>query len=127
MLTLAQITDDRAAVYSDLYKDVYGSRPRNVAFASREAFNEEWDYLVTTLEANMSREAQEQELAFKDFVTAVNIVRGTMRCGLQKAIDTLIEADELIGDVDFYGYEAVEYAYGLKYGTIAKMLAEDKS
>jgi len=126
MLTLAQITDDRAAIYSDLYKDVYGSRPRNVVFASREAFNEEWDYLEGALERNMEREAQEQALAMEQFVTAVNIVRGTMRCGLQKAIDTLIEADAAL-DVDFYGYEEVEYAYGLKYGSIKKMLDEDKS
>jgi len=38
------------SVYADLYKDVYGFRPRGVEFASIQDFDDDYAYLVKKLE-----------------------------------------------------------------------------
>ena len=130
MLTLRDInaaTNSRDGdIYSDLYKDVYGSRPRYVQFGSIEEFNAEFEYLVNRLNEQNEEERVQHARNFTAFVERVQetmqIVQGTTR---ERAIEIIAEAEGIRdADFDFYGLEILEHELNLKYGSIARWLSE---
>jgi hypothetical protein len=123
MLTLSEInalTDTYAGdVYSDLYKDVYGFRPRNCTFVSVEAFDAEWEYLVNRLDEQQHQEKKQQEISRELFELRVNdtmeLVRGIDRA---RAIEIIADAEGELDQMEWYGYESLEYHFGLGFGYI---------
>lgn len=132
MLTLSDInaiTNSKDGdIYSDLYKDVYGSRPRQIEFVSIEEFDEDYEYLVRRLDAKMAEEEVAQKRNFDDFVCRIHgimqIVQGSTR---EHAVE-IIAAAEGIGKNEFevYGLESLEFKFNLKFGSIAQWLSEEK-
>ncbi len=131
-LTLADIdamfpeTKD-GSLYSDLYKDVYGSRPRYVTFVSMQEFDEDFAYLSDQLDKQIEAERFEQERNFKDFVARVDetmkLVEGSTR---NRAVEIIADAEGLSADeLSFYGYEVLEYELGIKFGSIKQWLTEE--
>lgn len=131
ILTLADInamfpeTKD-GSLYSDLYKDVYGSRPRYVTFVSMQEFEEDFAYLNMQAERQISEEKIEQHYNFEAFVARVNetmqIVQGTTH---QRAVEIIAEAEGCTADdLNFYGYEVLEHELGIKYRSIKQWLSE---
>ena len=131
-LTLADIdamfpeTKD-GSLYSDLYKDVYGSRPRYVTFVSMQEFDEDFAYLNMQAERQISEEKVEQHYNFEAFVARVNetmqIVEGSTRA---RAVEIIADAEGLSADeLSFYGYEVLEYELGIKFGSIKQWLTEE--
>ena len=130
MLTLRDInaaTNSRDGdIYSDLYKDVYGSRPRYAQFESVEEFDKDFEFLVNRLNEQNEREAIEQQENFAGFVARVEetmqIVQGTTR---ERAIEIIADAHGIRpADFEFYGLEILEHELNLKYGSIAKWVSE---
>lgn len=130
MLTLRDInaaTNSRDGdIYSDLYKDVYGSRPRHAQFESVEEFDKDFEFLVNRLNEQNEREAIEQQKNFAGFVARVEetmqIVQGTTR---ERAIEIIAEAEGIRpAEFEFYGLEILEHELNLKYGSIAKWVSE---
>jgi hypothetical protein len=130
MLTLSDIntvTNSRDGdIYSDLHKDVYGSRPRGTTFESLEEFNEDFDFLAKCLEGQLAKERVQKARNFDAFVKRVEetmkIVAGTTR---ERAIEIIAEAEGIRKDeFDFYGLEILENELNLKYGSIIKWLSE---
>jgi len=130
MLTLRDIntaTNSRDGdIYSDLYKDVYGSRPRYAQFESVEEFDKDFEFLVNRLNEQSAQEAIEQQENFADFVTRVEetmqIVQG---CTRERAIEIIADAHGISADeFNFYGLESLEYKFDLKFGSIARWLSE---
>ena len=72
MLTLADINRETNSkdgdIYSDLYKDVYGSRPRYARFESVNEFDADFRYLVKQLNDQNRAEKIRQKRNFDDFV-----------------------------------------------------------
>lgn len=114
-------------IYSDLYKDVYGSRPRYAQFVSVKEFDADYRRLVKQLNDQNKREAFQQARNFEDFVCRVDgiqqMVQGASR---ERAIEIIADAEGISKDeFDFYGLEVLEYTFNLKYGSIAKWLSEE--
>jgi hypothetical protein len=131
ILTLADInamfpeTKD-GSLYSDLYKDVYGSRPRYVTFVSMQEFDEDFAYLSMKLDRQMDEEKVDQHYNFESFVERVRdimqIVHGTTH---QRAVEIIAEAEGFsVDDLSFYGYEVLEHELGIKYRSIKQWLSE---
>ncbi len=130
MLTLSDINrltnSHDGDIYSDLYKDVYGSRPRYAKFESIEEFDEDFEYLVNRLNEQNAQEAEQQARNFDDFVCRVDgimqMVQGSTR---ERAVEIIADAEGISEDeFKFYGLEALEYKFDLKYGSIARWLSE---
>ena len=130
MLTLSDIntlTNSKDGdIYSDLYKDVYGSRPRYAKFESIEEFDEDYEFLVKRLNEKMEQEREEQIVNFAYFETHVEEVQEIMNnCTRERAIEAIAEANGIDKEeFDFYGLESLEYKFDLKYGSIAQWLSE---
>jgi hypothetical protein len=130
MLTLSDInalTNSKDGdIYSDLYKDVYGSRPRYAQFRDLEEFQDDYDFLCNKLDEQIESEAEYQQIYFAKFVARVEetmqIVQGTTR---ERAIEIIAEAEGIrAAEFEFYGLEILEHELNLKYGSIARWLSE---
>ena len=130
MLTLSDInalTNSKDGdIYSDLYKDVYGSRPRYAQFRDLEEFQDDYDFLCNKLDEQIESEAEYQQIYFAKFVARVEetmqIVQGTTRA---RAIEIIAEAEGIrAAEFEFYGLEILEHELNLKYGSIARWLSE---
>lgn len=129
MLTLSDIdtltNSHDGSIYSDLYKDVYGSRPRHAQFASIEEFDADYEYLVKKLDKQMEEEKQQQvinrerfELRIKD---TMELVSGINRV---RAIEIIADAEGELEELEWYGYERLEYLFDLGYGYIKSTMQE---
>ena len=130
MLTLSDInalTNSKDGdIYSDLYKDVYGSRPRYAQFRDLEEFQDDYDFLCNKLDEQIEQQQVEQARNFDEFVARVEetmqIVEGATR---ERAIEIIADAEGISEDeFDFYGLEILEHELNLKYGSIARWLSE---
>jgi hypothetical protein len=127
MLTLRDInaaTNSRDGdIYSDLYKDVYGFRPRYSEFVSTEEFDADFEALINMLNRKQSDEAAAQARNFVKFVERVEktmqLVQGTDRV---RAIEIIADAEGELEDMEFYGYERLEWTFNLKFGSIKNFL-----
>ena len=129
MLTLSDINaatnSHDGDVFSDLFKDVHGFRPRGgfAEFDSLEAFDAEFERLVKQLEIQETEQAAIQARNFTKFVARIDetmqLVQGIDRV---RAIEIIADADGELEDMRFYGYERLEWSYDLKYGSIKQWL-----
>ena len=130
MLTLADINAATKSkdgdIYSDLYKDVYGSRPRYAQFASVEEFDADYERLVKRLSEQLAEEKVQQARNFEDFMRRVDgIMRTVMGSDRADAVRILCAAEGIDEEeFAFYGLESLEYKFDLKYGSIARWLSE---
>jgi hypothetical protein len=129
MLTLSDIdtlTKSRdGSIYSDLYKDVYGSRPRGTTFQSIEEFDRNFSHLSKMLDEQIREEEIVQKRNFAEFVCRVDSIMGLVKnCFDNAAAVAIIAEAEGINDEEmrFYGWEILENRLDLKYGSIKKWL-----
>ena len=129
MLTLSDIdtlTKSRdGSIYSDLYKDVYGSRPRGITFQSIEEFDRNFSHLSKMLDKQIDEEKIVQDRNFAEFVCRVEGIMGLVKnCFDNAAAVAIIAEAEGIDDEEmrFYGWEILENRLDLKYGSIKKWL-----
>jgi hypothetical protein len=123
MLTLRDINELTKShdgdIYSDLYKDVYGSRPRYATFESMEDFDADFERLVERLNEQQDEEAKQQVINRERFEQRVKdtmaLVHGADRA---RAIEIIADADGELEDMKFYGYERLEWCYDLGFGYI---------
>jgi hypothetical protein len=123
MLTLRDINELTKShdgdIYSDLYKDVYGSRPRYAQFESMEEFDADFERLVERLNEQQDEEAKQQVINRERFEQRIKdtmaLVQGADRA---RAIEIIADADGELEDMKFYGYERLEWCYDLGFGYI---------
>jgi hypothetical protein len=129
MLTLRDINELTKShdgdIYSDLYKDVYGSRPRYAQFESMEEFDADFERLVERLNEQQDEEAKQQVINRERFEQRVKdtmaLVQGVDRT---RAIEIIADADGELEDMKFYGYERLEWCYDLGFGYIKTTMQE---
>jgi hypothetical protein len=114
-------------IYSDLYKDVYGSRPRGKLFESIEAFDDDMKYLSIQLDQEIAREKSEKEARWVEFLERIDTIKQlVVGCDTERAVKIIAESEEISDEeLSFYGWEKLEWELGLKYGSIKTFLAED--
>ena len=129
MLTLCDINkltnSHDGDIFSDLFKDVCGYRPRGTLaqFESIEAFDAEFKRLAKSLDAQIEEEAQAKELAKAKFELRLSeIMVAVSNVDRANAIRLLAQAEGYEEDLDWYGYEKVEYEFNLPYGYIKTTL-----
>jgi hypothetical protein len=129
MLTLRDINELTKShdgdIYSDLYKDVYGSRPRYAQFESMEDFDADYERLVVRLNEQMDEEAKQQVINRERFEQRVketmSLVRGINRA---RAIEIIADAEGELESMEFYGYERLEWCFDLGFGYIKTTMQE---
>ena len=132
MITLRDInalTNSKdGCIFSDLYKDVYGSRPSaDYRFESIDAFDADMVYLSDKLDRQIAQEAVTQQNNFYEFVCQVDDMQKVMNnCTRERAIEHIAFGEGISKkEFDFYGLEILENELNLKFGSIAKWLSEE--
>jgi hypothetical protein len=107
--------EQASAIWWDLYKDVYGVRPRGVDTSNwtLEGFNAQINALSIALEEQMSTEAVEQEAAIARFEKRILETGSPDR---QTAIRQIMEDSGLGDDL---GY--IEFRFNLPFGYLKGM------
>lgn len=129
MLTLRDINaatnSHDGDIYSDLYKDVYGSRPRYATFESMEDFDADYERLVVRLNEKMDEEKKQQLINRERFEQRIKetmeLVVGTDRA---RAIEIIADAEDELENMKFYGYERLEWCFDLGFGYIKTTMQE---
>lgn len=106
------------ATYSDLHKDVYGFRPRNVHFETQEAFDAEYERLVKQLDVVMDEERLAKVRAIK---TLKQRLRGMMRDHNIDLVTALQWDFDAMGCDGWYGWEDYCYTLGIGFALDRKM------
>ena len=102
--------------YSDLYKDVYGFRPRGAYVAwthmSDEEKQKEWDFLCSRLDAIIDERKEEEALAIVEFE---KLVGKTMTAGApdrETALRWIMDASDCGGDWEYLCFHChLPYGY----------------
>lgn len=112
-------------IYSDLYKDVYGFRPRYATFESLAAFDADYEYLVNKLSEQLAEENIEKAARFAEFLDRIDTIQQVVvGCDRARAVNLLADAEGIEADeLKFYGFEVLEYRLGLRYGSVKEYLA----
>lgn len=129
MLTLSDINkltnSHDGDIYSDLYKDVYGCRPRYAQFVSIEEFDKDYEYLVNRLNEQLAEEKIEQEANMVEFQARVADTMILCNCDRERAIMIIADAEGIDEEeFNFYGLESLEYKFGLQYGSLKRWISE---
>lgn len=129
MLTLSDINavtnSHDGDIYSDLYKDVYGSRPRYAQFESIEDFDKDFEFLVNRLNEQNAQEKIEQEANMVEFQARVADTMILCNCDRERAIMIIADAEGIDEEeFNWYGLESLEYKFGLEFGSLKRWIAE---
>ena len=126
MLTLSNIntaTNSRDGdIFSDLHKDVYGFRPRYVTFESLEAFDAEYERLVTQLSEQIDEDKIRQDANMDKFAQRVMETMELCNCDQRRAVEIIADAEGELEDYKFYGPERLEWKFDLKFGSIKQAI-----
>ena len=116
------ITAMQYGVYSDLYKDVYGVRPRGSAssFLSKADYDREFASLCEQLEAELAMGAEIEAAAVKALHDRIDQARDLGAISDQMAMQWILDAEDI--DVSDRDYDYADYCLGLPYGTVAGFL-----
>lgn len=106
-----------AETWYDLYKDVYGFRPRSIDTSNwtLDRFNAEMDQLVTELKQVEQEEAMRKELDINRFELRIQALMQHGARNREMAIRWLDEAYETNGNTEY-----LEWNLGLPYGYLTK-------
>lgn len=128
MLTLSQINEVTNSkdgdIYSDLYKDVYGSRPRYAQFASVEEFDKDYEYLVNKLSEKIDEDAIRQSANLEEFKLRVAETMLLCNCDKVRAVEIIADAEGELENLEFYSYERLEWYFDIKFGAIKQWMTE---
>lgn len=122
MITLSDIdnmfpqTRD-GSVYSDLYKDLYGTRPRNLAFKDIQDFQESWNALSRQLEDQLEEERVSSMAARDQFDHSLNLLRQYFPQATQLDIMRYLADANGCYDDGVYDWEYLDYKLNLATGT----------
>jgi hypothetical protein len=109
-------------VFSDLYKDVNGFRPRGHEFYAPETTDERrqeiWDFYCEQLDREMTAEREREGRATTDFEDRVAGLLAVGAGDRETAIRWLMDAEDVDGDVGYF-----EYKLGLPAGYLMKEAA----
>jgi hypothetical protein len=133
---LSQEFNELASIYSDLYKDVYGFRPRAMAlcacdYPSHDALFESMSHLRRMMDGLnayaptvFDAEERQREACVKSFekTIAANISYGARN--RSDAIAWICDSYDVQNNNSTYGWEHLEYLLDIPFGYIQKSLKE---
>lgn len=130
MLTLSDINyitkSKDGDIYSDLYKDIYGYRPRGHEFKSVEAFDREMECLSKQLHLQLEEDRTRKADRWNAFLARVEETKRLIsNIDTRRAVEIIAEAEGIDKEeLSFYGWEVLEYELGLNYDSIKTFLKD---
>jgi hypothetical protein len=125
MFTLADINtvtnSNDGDIFSDLYKDVYGFRPRYVRFASIEEFDARYTELCS-VSMQLDEDRIRQAANMEKFADRVRETMELCNCDQRRAVEIIADAEGELEDYEFYGPERLEWVFDLKFGSIKQVI-----
>ena len=103
--------------YSDMFKDVYGSRPRGYTWVTVEEFEADFDRLDKQWAENEAHESAVQVANLVALELRISNLIETGAADRGAAIRWLNQAEDTDGDTSY-----LEYKLNVPYGTLEKML-----
>jgi hypothetical protein len=126
MLTLADINtltnSHDGDIYSDLYKDVYGSRPRYARFESVKDFDQDFNRLSKMLSEILDEDRVRQAANLDKFFERVLETMQLCNCDQYRAIEIIADAEDELEAFQWYGYERLEWCFDLRFGSIKEAI-----
>lgn len=126
MLTLMDINEVTNSkdgdLFSDLYKDVHGFRPRYIRFNSIEHFDECYTNLCAELSMQIEADKIRQAANLEKFMERVHETMQLCNCDSTRAIEIIADAEGELEEYKWYGFERLEWHFDLKYGSIKQWL-----
>ena len=126
MLTLSDINRETNSkdgdIYSDLYKSVYGCRPRYTQFESVDDFNSGYEFLIQQLNAHLDETANRQAANLEQFAERVRETMELCNCDQRRAVEIIADAEGELDEYNWYGPERLEWHFDLKYGSIKQVI-----
>lgn len=126
MLTLADInaaTNSKDGdIFSDLYKDVHGFRPRYIRFNSVEHFDECYTNLCAELSMQLDEDRVRQAANLEKFAQRVMETMELCNCDQRRAVEIIADAEGELDEYKWYGPERLEWLFDLKYGSIKQAI-----
>jgi len=108
--------EELLTLISDLYKDVYGCRPRGIfSDCTVEELRAEFDSLCESNERKMAEDAQMEAEAAEEFEKRVSETIAMGAGDRETALRWIFEADDLMEVVGIYGGTYATYSLGLPY------------
>ena len=105
------ILEQLGSIFSDMYKDAYGVRPRGISthLWDEAKFRRELDFLESEISKNMRQQEEQEATSAQDFEDRVrNICGGQLTRA--EAIQQIMQADGA------YDFDHLEFINGLAYG-----------
>ena len=128
MLTLSQINEVTNSkdgdIFSDLYKDVYGFRPRNMTFESIDTFDAYYTELCAELSMQIDEDRIRQQANLEKFKERVAETMLLCNCDKVRAVEIIADAEDEADAYKWYGAERLEWCFDLKFGALKEWLAE---
>ena len=127
MITLSEIntlTNSKdGSIFSDLYKDVYGSRPGgDYRFESIDAFDADFEYLSAKLDKQIDEDKIRQAANMEKFAQRVMETMELCNCDQRRAVEIIADAEGELDAYKFYGPERLEWVFDLKFGSIKQAI-----
>lgn len=128
MLTLSDIntlTNSKDGdLFSDLFKDVCGFRPRGTLaqFESLDAFDAEYKRLAQELSRQLDEDRVRQAANVDKFFERVSETMQLCSCDQVRAIEIIADAEGEAEEFKWYGYERLEWHFNLPYGSIKQVI-----
>ena len=126
MLTLSDIntvTNSKDGdIFSDLYKDVHGFRPRYITFASIEEFDARYTELCAELSMQIDEDKIRQAANLEKFADRVRETMELCNCDQRRAVEIIADAEGELDEYKWYGTERLEWHFDLKYGSIKQAI-----
>jgi hypothetical protein len=112
---------------SDLYKDVYGSRPRGYDFQSW-SFQELQDFVDDLIEMNdnqIEAEKAHEDQCVAEFRKKFEAIMEEQGQGYHKALEWMFDGFIAEEGFDYYSIEMFEYYHGISYTELGHKIKKD--
>lgn len=111
-----------AAIYSDVYKDTFGCRPRgSFEFASEEAFNAEMDNLSGMVGAQIEEDRAYAKKALADLFAQLDKMVADFCIDKGTALRWVLQAESDEDEIEFYGLDGFCYERGIEFSEAPRL------
>lgn len=93
-----------ASLYSDMYKDAYGFRPRHIIFESKETFKKAIEDLGREISLQIEEEEAQEKICIEKLESKISQTMDVCKCSWKRAFEILMEAEN-----DVYSNSDVEH------------------
>lgn len=88
------IHPETLSIYSDMYKEVYGVRPRSINFTTEEELKKHMNELQENIDVDIAARKEKEKESLIKFKTKIEEIKTTCKCGWIRAFEYLLDAED---------------------------------